>query len=175
MIVLFMLRRALPIFIGQLLQTLDEPRTVALVSLQSLVQVNLQQRTLLHRLIRVVCKDARVLLLQYQVEPLEEDCMHFRQVTHMLMRRPLAWLRAALKILRRNFAHERQNYLWSVFERNGYCFRISHLSFNLAAITFAAVAPAPTAPLIVGASGLETSPTAKTLPTLVSCSPVTTM
>lgn len=50
-----------------------------------------------------------------------------------------------------------------------------YCTFNLAAITFAAVAPAPHAPLMVGASGLETSPTAKTFPTLVSCSPVTTM
>src|SRR5437763_13061234 len=37
------------------------------------------------------------------------------------------------------------------------------------AITFAAVAPAPTAPAIVGASGFATSPIAKTLATLVSC------
>ena len=41
--------------------------------------------------------------------------------------------------------------------------------FNRDAITFVAVAPAPTAPLIVGASGFATSPTAKTFSTLVSC------
>src|SRR5207244_12080632 len=43
--------------------------------------------------------------------------------------------------------------------------------FKRAAITFAAVAPAPVAPLIVGASGWETSPIAKTLGALVSWSP----
>lgn len=41
---------------------------------------------------------------------------------------------------------------------------------NLDAITLAAVAPAPTAPAIVGASEFATSPTAKTFSTLVSCS-----
>ena len=40
---------------------------------------------------------------------------------------------------------------------------------SLDAITFAAVAPPPTAPAIVGASGFATSPIAKTFTTLVSC------
>ena len=44
-----------------------------------------------------------------------------------------------------------------------------YLAFNRAAIIFAAVAPAPVAPLIVGALGFETSPTANTIGTLVSC------
>src|SRR5688572_18217296 len=44
------------------------------------------------------------------------------------------------------------------------------LRLNRAAITFAAVAPAPVAPLIVGAIGFETSPIANTIGTLVSCS-----
>jgi len=43
-----------------------------------------------------------------------------------------------------------------------------HLT-SRAAITFAAVAPPPTAPAIVGASGFATSPTANTFATLVSC------
>src|SRR3954464_2577011 len=42
-----------------------------------------------------------------------------------------------------------------------------HLAASRDAITFAAVAPAPTAPLIVGASGFATSPMPKTLFTLV--------
>jgi hypothetical protein len=37
------------------------------------------------------------------------------------------------------------------------------------AITFAAVAPAPAALLIVGANGFDTSPMANTLTTSVSC------
>jgi hypothetical protein len=40
---------------------------------------------------------------------------------------------------------------------------------NRAAITFATVAPAPVALLIVGESGFETSPIAKTNGTFVSC------
>src|SRR5690242_820454 len=55
-------------------------------------------------------------------------------------------------------------------EIGGHCF-----AFNRAAITFAAVAPAPAALLIVGASGFETSPTAKTIGTLVSCVLLTLM
>src|ERR1043166_6432455 len=49
------------------------------------------------------------------------------------------------------------------------CRRTPNHLVSLDAITFAAVAPAPTAPAIVGASGLATSPIAKTLATLVSC------
>ncbi len=45
----------------------------------------------------------------------------------------------------------------------------SHFALNRLAITFAAVAPAPVAPLIVGATGFETSPTANTIGTFVSC------
>jgi len=45
----------------------------------------------------------------------------------------------------------------------------SHRAFSREAITFAAVAPAPVALLIVGACGFETSPTANTIDTLVSC------
>ena len=41
-------------------------------------------------------------------------------------------------------------------------------------MTLAAVAPAPAAPLTVGASGFETSPTAKTISALVSCMALTT-
>ena len=41
--------------------------------------------------------------------------------------------------------------------------------FNRAAITLAAVAPAPVALLTVGANGFDTSPIAKTIGTLVSC------
>src|SRR6185295_19853830 len=47
-------------------------------------------------------------------------------------------------------------------------------SFNRLAITFAAVAPAPVAPLIVGAKGFDTSPTPNTIGTFVSCRPFTT-
>jgi hypothetical protein len=42
-------------------------------------------------------------------------------------------------------------------------------------MTFAAVAPAPVALLIVGASGFEISPTAKTIGTSVSCRLFTSM
>ena len=38
-----------------------------------------------------------------------------------------------------------------------------------AAMAFATVAPAPTAPLMVGASGFDTSPTAKTFSMFASC------
>src|ERR1051325_3917755 len=49
-------------------------------------------------------------------------------------------------------------------------FKFGHRpALNRAAITFAAVAPAPVALLIVGASGFETSPTANTIGTFVSC------
>src|SRR5215470_17052465 len=44
-----------------------------------------------------------------------------------------------------------------------------HFTLSRLAITFAAVAPAPVALLIVGATGFETSPTAKTIGTFVSC------
>src|SRR5690242_1307112 len=44
-----------------------------------------------------------------------------------------------------------------------------HFALSRDAMTFAAVAPAPVALLIVSASGFETSPTAKTIGTLVSC------
>src|SRR5262245_17659003 len=46
---------------------------------------------------------------------------------------------------------------------------------NREAMTFAAVAPAPTALLIVGDAGFETSPAANTKGTLVSCSLFTEM
>ena len=66
---------------------------------------------------RIVRRDHRRRRREHQVEPIEEELVHVREVARMLVRRPLSRRRATLQDRRRNLAHERNDEVGSALER----------------------------------------------------------
>jgi len=93
--------------------------------------------------------------------------MHLGEVTSMFVRGPSTWLWSSFKKFNGYLSYERDNDSGSICKGGQYGLGVLHNYFlpvfvNLEAITFAAVAASPQAPLIVGARGLATSPMANT-------------
>jgi hypothetical protein len=107
--VLLMLGRTSPVAGPKLPQARDQLRPLPLETLESLVEVDCEQRLWRMLSLRKVRANRRTLFTQEQGKPLEEHGLDSRKVARMLVSGPLAWAWASLPEVFGHFANQRND------------------------------------------------------------------
>jgi len=101
-----------PICCRQLVKPPDQEISILHVSLQRIVEVAEHQRIVRVVITRIVRRNDRSRINQHRFQSIEEQMMHRRKVTGMLVRGPLSRPRTSFQEWNRNLSNKRDDDAW---------------------------------------------------------------